>query len=202
MSRWPALSTASRRKGDVTREHYDRFASLFVQAFANSHRVGGVPTASRLLAMKRPDVFLCVSDPNLTAAAAEMGFAKSTLKLDNYWGSRHRSDSGVGMVRSRQNRISGMGRSGSAGLPCSTPFYTDPIDSCLIGRRAPRYWNRPRAGNSRCVPGFPKTDVHPCAYWRLVRPLAVGLVSDSTVRSQPFIHLAGIGRSFSPRSIR
>lgn len=73
------------QKGDVTREHYDRFAGLFVQAFADSHRVGGVPTASRLLAMKRPDVFLCVSDPNLTAAAAEMGFAKSTLKLDNYW---------------------------------------------------------------------------------------------------------------------
>lgn len=73
------------QKGDVTREHYDRFAGLFVKAFANSHRVGGVPTASRLLAMKRPDVFLCVSAPNLTAAAAEMGFAKSALKLDSYW---------------------------------------------------------------------------------------------------------------------
>lgn len=73
------------QKGEVTRGHYDRFASLFVKAFANSHRVGGVPTASRLLAMKRPDVFLCISDPNLTAAAAEMGFSRSTLKLDNYW---------------------------------------------------------------------------------------------------------------------
>ncbi len=73
------------QKGEVTRQHYDRFASLFVKAFANSHRVGGVPTASRLLAMKRPDVFLCVSNPNLTAAAVKMGFAKTTLQLGNYW---------------------------------------------------------------------------------------------------------------------
>ena len=72
------------QKGEVTRKHYDRFASLFVKAFAKSQRVGGVPTASRLLAMKRPDVFFCVCDPNLEATAAQMGFAKSTLKLDNY----------------------------------------------------------------------------------------------------------------------
>lgn len=73
------------QKGEVTNEHFDRFAGLFVQAFRNSQRVGGVPTASRLLAMKRPDVFLCISEPNLNQAAEEMGFAKSTLRLDNYW---------------------------------------------------------------------------------------------------------------------
>lgn len=73
------------QKGDVTRDHYDRFSRLFVRAFRNSHRTGGVPTASRLLAMKRPDVFLCISDPNLTQAAERMGFAKSTLNLENYW---------------------------------------------------------------------------------------------------------------------
>lgn len=72
-------------KGEVTRDHYDRFAGLFVRAFRNSDRVGGVPTASRLLAMKRPDVFLCISRPNLKNAAREMAFAKSTLSLENYW---------------------------------------------------------------------------------------------------------------------
>lgn len=72
-------------KGAVTRDHYERFADLFVQAFRNSDRVGGVPTASRLLAMKRPDVFLCISRPNIKNAAREMAFAKSTLALDNYW---------------------------------------------------------------------------------------------------------------------
>lgn len=73
------------QKGEVERHHYDRFADLFVKAFRNSDRTGGVPTASRLLAMKRPDVFLCVSKPNLTEAAQRMGFAKSTLDLGNYW---------------------------------------------------------------------------------------------------------------------
>lgn len=73
------------QKGEVTREHFDRFARLFVKAFANSSRVGGVATASRLLAMKRPDVFLCISNPNIVAAANGMGFAKSTLNLENYW---------------------------------------------------------------------------------------------------------------------
>lgn len=74
------------RKGEITEERFDRFTRLFVKAFDNSHRVGRVPTASRLLAMKRPDVFLCISNPNLASAAGEMGFAKSTLTLDNYWG--------------------------------------------------------------------------------------------------------------------
>lgn len=73
------------QKGEVTKEHFDRFSTLFVRAFRNSHRTGGVPTASRLLAMKRPDVFLCISQPNVKQAAKEMGFAKSTLRLENYW---------------------------------------------------------------------------------------------------------------------
>jgi len=73
------------QKGEITRAHFDRFAGLFVHAFDKSARVGGVPTATRLLAMKRPDVFLCVSKPNLAQAAASMGFAKSTLTLETYW---------------------------------------------------------------------------------------------------------------------
>ena len=73
------------QKGEIRREHFDRFVRLFSQAFKNSHRVGGVATASRLLAMKRPDVFLCISKPNISAAAKKMGFAKSTLSLENYW---------------------------------------------------------------------------------------------------------------------
>ena len=73
------------QKGEVTQAHYDRFSDLFIQAFANSERVGGVATASRLLAMKRPDTFLCVCKPNIIAASEELGFAKSTLSLKNYW---------------------------------------------------------------------------------------------------------------------
>ena len=73
------------QKGSVTKKHFDRFVRLFLKAFENSQRVGGLATASRLLAMKRPDVFLCISKPNLIAAAIGFGFSKSTLTLDNYW---------------------------------------------------------------------------------------------------------------------
>lgn len=72
-------------KGEISRPHFDRFRDLFAKAFENSDRTGGVATASRLLAMKRPDVFLCVSKPNLTETARQMAFSKSTLDLDNYW---------------------------------------------------------------------------------------------------------------------
>lgn len=73
------------QKGEVLKEHYDRFLELFAKAFANSERGGQVPTASRLLAMKRPDTFLCVCSPNREEAARQLGFSKSTLKLDDYW---------------------------------------------------------------------------------------------------------------------
>lgn len=73
------------QKGDVTRTDYDRFVGLFAKAFKNSSRQGGVATATRLLAMKRPDVFLCISKPNLLEASNAMGFARSTLNLNNYW---------------------------------------------------------------------------------------------------------------------
>ena len=73
------------RQGEVTRSHYDRFIASFRRAFDHSHRVGRVATASRLLAMKRPDTFLCVCGPNIDRASRAMGFPKTTLSLDNYW---------------------------------------------------------------------------------------------------------------------
>lgn len=73
------------RSGDVTRTQYERFGSQFRKAFANSTRTGGVPTASRLLAMKRPDTFLCICKPNIKLASEVLGFARTTLDLDNYW---------------------------------------------------------------------------------------------------------------------
>lgn len=72
-------------RGEVTRADYARFCDEFVRAFAQSSRQGGVATASRLLALKRPDTFLCICKPNIAQASAEMGFAPSTLALENYW---------------------------------------------------------------------------------------------------------------------
>lgn len=47
--------------GVVTEDDYNGFSEEFILAFENSTRCGGVPTASRLLAMKRPDYFVCVN---------------------------------------------------------------------------------------------------------------------------------------------
>lgn len=72
-------------RGEVTKDDYDRFCGHFRAAFKDADRVGNVPTASRLLAMKRPDVFFCVCKPNREQASARMGFKKTTLRLENYW---------------------------------------------------------------------------------------------------------------------
>ncbi|MCF6110824.1 phospholipase D family protein [Mesorhizobium muleiense] len=73
------------QKGGVTRDHFRKFVKHFQRAFENSTRMGGVPTASRLLAMKRPDIFICICKPNIVEAAARMGFSRTTLGLDDYW---------------------------------------------------------------------------------------------------------------------
>ncbi|KFC65281.1 putative HKD family nuclease [Bosea sp. LC85] len=73
------------RHGDVTEEHYQTFCEHFLRAFENSSRTGGVSTATRLLAMKRPDSFVCVSSPNKLRLSEALAFSRTTLSLKNYW---------------------------------------------------------------------------------------------------------------------
>ena len=73
------------RHGEVGEDQYIEFCKNFLLAFQKTQRKGSYPTATRLLAMKRPDVFVCVSKPNLAGISDGLGFAKSTLSLENYW---------------------------------------------------------------------------------------------------------------------
>ncbi|GJM08236.1 MAG: hypothetical protein DHS20C11_05120 [Lysobacteraceae bacterium] len=73
------------RREVVTKDDYDKFCELFTDAFAGSARGGGRASATRLLAMKRPDVFACVTDGNVRGLANALDFAHSTLNLTNYW---------------------------------------------------------------------------------------------------------------------
>ena len=73
------------RHGEITRTHYEQFCENFAAAFAGASRKGGVPTASRLLAMKRPDTFVCISEPNRSGLASALAFPPSSLSLENYW---------------------------------------------------------------------------------------------------------------------
>ncbi|WP_337133760.1 hypothetical protein, partial [Staphylococcus aureus] len=43
-------------RGEVTKSDYESFREFFLKAFEDKSRKGGVAIASRLLAMKRPDI--------------------------------------------------------------------------------------------------------------------------------------------------
>ena len=70
--------------GEIRREHYDRFIAQYLKAYENGR--DGLATATRLLAMKRPDVFLCVDAQNLKKLAQDVGFVKpGQLDYERYW---------------------------------------------------------------------------------------------------------------------
>ncbi|MBY9061338.1 phospholipase D family protein [Sphingomonas yunnanensis] len=70
-------------EGPVTRQHYDSFVGVFAPAVAGERQRPGV--ASRLLAMKRPDLFVCISKRNRTALARDFSIAASRIDFDLYW---------------------------------------------------------------------------------------------------------------------
>lgn len=74
--------------GDVNRERYMIFIDCFKEAFPKPKGGGGVGTASRLLAMKRPDVFVCVDRANREAICRQhIGISPNTLDYYKYWDS-------------------------------------------------------------------------------------------------------------------
>ncbi len=71
--------------GPVSKDNYDKFAISFNEAFKSTQHHGGVPTASRLLAMKRPDTFVCINSANKKALCDNLKVSSSKLNVDNYW---------------------------------------------------------------------------------------------------------------------
>ncbi len=72
-------------EGDVSEAQYDSFVGDFSLAFNGKAHKGGVATASRLLAMKRPDTFVAVNDANRKGICGAFESAPTTLSLGNYW---------------------------------------------------------------------------------------------------------------------
>lgn len=68
--------------GNIYKSDYDHFISQFKKAFPNGG--AGIAIASRLLAMKRPDCFVCLDKQNLTKLCAEFGIPK-TVTFESYW---------------------------------------------------------------------------------------------------------------------
>lgn len=71
--------------GPVSRENYATFVNRFKSAFSADGRKAGIAPASRLLAMKRPDYFVCYDSPNREGLTQHFGVAKSAITFDTYW---------------------------------------------------------------------------------------------------------------------
>lgn len=63
-------------EGDVTLEHYQSFMVGYLSAFAGSEEKPTLAPATRLLAMRRPDVFTPITSSKLDALCQALGVAK------------------------------------------------------------------------------------------------------------------------------
>ncbi|MBK7307815.1 MAG: hypothetical protein IPI88_12825 [Chitinophagaceae bacterium] len=71
-------------KGQITRTHYDNFVKYFTKVFSGNY----VGVASRLLAMKRPDVFYCLTS-KIKKVLQRFLKKKSEIDYKGYWGTRY-----------------------------------------------------------------------------------------------------------------
>jgi hypothetical protein len=67
--------------GEVTEEHYNKYKDIFAEVFPGN----GIATLSRLLAMKRPDIFYCITKANKKAFCNGYDVTFSHITYDSYW---------------------------------------------------------------------------------------------------------------------
>ncbi len=70
-------------RGGVTRAEYDGYIAEFIKAFPNGGH--GIGIASRLLALKRPDQFVCLDSKNRRGLCDDFGITKTGMTYDRYW---------------------------------------------------------------------------------------------------------------------
>ena len=69
--------------GAIDWSHYQSYVTEFVKAFPNGRH--GVGIASRLLALKRPDYFVCLDAKNKVQLCKDFGIKQSDMTYDRYW---------------------------------------------------------------------------------------------------------------------
>lgn len=70
-------------KKNITKSDFMLFVNCFVKAFPDGR--DGIGTASRLLAMKRPDIFVCIDDKNNRNMCKDFGIKISGMTYERYW---------------------------------------------------------------------------------------------------------------------
>lgn len=73
--------------GPITEAHYNEYKDKYQKAFVGTRleNANVISTATRLLAMKRPDTFICVTNANRINLRVSLGIRGMTIKLDTYW---------------------------------------------------------------------------------------------------------------------
>lgn len=69
--------------GAVTRDNYIQYIDTFIKAFPAGR--DGIGVASRLLAMKRPDWFVCLDARNRIGMSKDFGIKQSDITYERYW---------------------------------------------------------------------------------------------------------------------
>lgn len=69
--------------GEISKLHYDEYIDNFRKAFPDGR--DGIAGATRLLAMKRPDSFVCLNKANQDKLCKAFGIPKSGLTYKRYW---------------------------------------------------------------------------------------------------------------------
>ena len=67
--------------GQITKAHYLRFLNHYQKALSGN----ALATATRLLAMKRPDIFICLDSKNKSALCRDFEIVQSGLSYERYW---------------------------------------------------------------------------------------------------------------------
>jgi hypothetical protein len=67
----------------ITRSNYDAYLDEYIRAFPDGRH--GIATATRLLALKRPDQFVCFDKMNSDRLCDDFGIKRSGMTYDRYW---------------------------------------------------------------------------------------------------------------------
>jgi HKD family nuclease len=67
--------------GQITKKHYDDFIKYYTKVFPGNY----IATATRLLCMKRPDIFVCFDSKNRSALCTDFGIVQKGMNYEKYW---------------------------------------------------------------------------------------------------------------------
>jgi HKD family nuclease len=70
-------------QGQISRSQYEAYLREFMKAFPKGGH--GIATASRLLALKRPDQFICLDSKNRHELCKDFGIKQTGMDYDRYW---------------------------------------------------------------------------------------------------------------------